>query len=567
MVKRKTPKSWAEEVAELDDPAPPDFDPEERADDVVDNPEDSSFSGDDGSQNDAREHYEDVGRSRLRKPESVNLGPQYKGLRINRDDFATGSESEGSVGSGFSDGNGSSEDEFATMDGEPSKKAEDDDKFTSLDEDLKEQGEDKNKGTDSLVEFGTESKQDEDMRSTEYDANGEDFEDQRDHLSESDEDDSEMEEFDSISEAGSKASMGSSNVSDETSPSVPSDRAALRQMMAESQKSVIATISAATKADLAKGKAIKQQGSAFDALLNTRIRLQKPLIATNSLSLPSTAENSDPLATVHAAEAAALNLWTQLDSLRQTLHPPTDLKSQKRPFSATLSTPTSELWARMQTQDSISTPHNRAILAKWSSRLHPPAQLRSSLSANSSSQTPLPVLLDQHLSPQNTTRLIARTRIPRSCAPVQASIRHSSTSDGNIYDDADFYTLLLRDLVDRRMADPAASSHSTTTTTAKPTAPSSSLMTMPDLKAAKRMRRANVDTKASKGRKMRYTVHEKLRDFMVREDRGTWGERRVEELFGSLFGGQRKVELGEGSEAEEKDDEERREEGLMLFRR
>lgn len=38
-----------------------DFDPEERADDVVDNPEDSSFSGDDGSQNDAREHYEDVG--------------------------------------------------------------------------------------------------------------------------------------------------------------------------------------------------------------------------------------------------------------------------------------------------------------------------------------------------------------------------------------------------------------------------------------------------------------------------------------------------------------------------
>ena len=56
-----------------------------------------------------------------------------------------------------------------------------------------------------------------------------------------------------------------------------------------------------------------------------------------------------------------------------------------------------------------------------------------------------------------------------------------------------------------------------------------------DLKPAKR-HRPNVDTKASKGRKMRYTVHEKLRDFMVRDDRSTWGEKQVTELFGGLLG-------------------------------
>lgn len=77
MVKRKTPKSWAEEVAELDDPALQgtltiiaashynanglDFDPEENVEDAVDNPEDSSYSSDNESQKDAREHYEDVG--------------------------------------------------------------------------------------------------------------------------------------------------------------------------------------------------------------------------------------------------------------------------------------------------------------------------------------------------------------------------------------------------------------------------------------------------------------------------------------------------------------------------
>lgn len=504
-------------------------------------------------------------KSRLRKPDVASLGPQYKGSRISRDDLlATGSESDNPFGSDFGYGNGSSEDNFASMDGELSTKLEDEDEFTDLSEDLKVQVETKGEGLNGREELENEFGQDGDKSSSQDGAKGEIVKGQRHDRSNSDDEDSEMEELDSIS----GASMSSSNTPDDFSPSVPGDRAALRQMMAESQKSVIATISAATKADLAKGKAIKQQRSAFDALLNTRIRLQKALVAANSFSLPPMAESSDPLATVRAAESAALSLWTQLDSLRQSLHPRANSKSRKRPFSATLSTPTSEIWACMQTQGSISTPHNRAILAKWSSRLHPPGQLRSSLSMNSSSQMPLSVLMDQHLSPQNITRLIERTRIPRSCAPLQASSRHhsaSDASDAHIYDDADFYTLLLRDLVDRRMADPAASSHSA----AAPTALSSSTMSMPDLKAAKRIRRANVDTKASKGRKMRYTVHEKLRDFMVREDRGTWGERRVEELFGSLLGHQRKVELGEGNEEEEMDDEEgrREENGLMLFRR
>lgn len=426
-----------------------------------------------------------------------------------------------------------------------SEEEQDDDEFADVDETLKEQRGEEEGGTNRPRDVENDSESDGDMSSIEDGANGKNFDAQRDAMSDSDDVDSELE-----------------------APSPLSDRAALRQMMAQSQKSVIATISAATKADLAKGKAIKQQRSAFDALLNTRIRLQKALIATNSFSPPSTAENSDPLATVRAAESAALKLWTQLDSLRQSLHPPpATSKSLKRPFSATLSTPSSELWASMQRQDSTSTPHNRAVLTKWSSRLQAPAQLRSSLSTNSSSQTPIPVLVDQHLSPQNITRLIERTRIPRSCAPLQASTRHHPVSETNIYDDADFYTLLLRDLVDRRMADPAASSQSAAA--ASRTAQSSSMMSMPDLQAAKRMRRANVDTKASKGRKMRYTVHEKLRDFMVREDRGTWGERRVEDLFGSLLGRQRKVELREGSDEEDRDDadERREEEGLMLFRR
>ena len=77
-----------------------------------------------------------------------------------------------------------------------------------------------------------------------------------------------------------------------------------------------------------------------------------------------------------------------------------------------------------------------------------------------------------------------------------------------------------------------------------------------------------VDTKASKGRKMRYTVHEKLQNFMAPEDRGRWGERQRGELFASLLG--RRVGLGEGEGEEEWGEGEMHvdvdeEEGLRLF--
>ena len=52
-----------------------------------------------------------------------------------------------------------------------------------------------------------------------------------------------------------------------------------------------------------------------------------------------------------------------------------------------------------------------------------------------------------------------------------------------------------------------------------------------------------VDVKASKGRRLRYTIHEKIQDFMapVAEKKlGWWEERQIRELFGSLLG-QKKV--------------------------
>lgn len=83
-----------------------------------------------------------------------------------------------------------------------------------------------------------------------------------------------------------------------------------------------------------------------------------------------------------------------------------------------------------------------------------------------------------------------------------------------------------------------------------------------------------VDTKASKGRKMRYTVHEKLQNFMAPEDRGSWGERQRGELFSSLLGrkmllAEEEVEVGDARSGSEVDGEmdgiEGGEGGLRLF--
>jgi protein AATF/BFR2 len=60
-------------------------------------------------------------------------------------------------------------------------------------------------------------------------------------------------------------------------------------------------------------------------------------------------------------------------------------------------------------------------------------------------------------------------------------------------------------------------------------------------------------------------VQEKLQNFMAPEERGEWGERQRDELFGSLFG--KRLRLGEEDvESESEMEADAEEAGLMLFR-
>lgn len=330
-----------------------------------------------------------------------------------------------------------------------------------------------------------------------------------------------------------------------------SSRAELRKIMNEEQKTVVATISQAAKADADKGNAVKAQRKSFDSLLSVRMVLQKALVATNSMQTideKDTEENA-----YEAAEQAAVKLWNTLDGLRHELS-----KSRiggeagKKRKRIDVSAPSSKFWEKMQSSEVSMIDTRQTTLEKWSSKVRGTTAVPLTKKLNPTvTQSITSVLQDQLASSEH---LIRKTKIPRSCAPIQRDAK--LTEDVDIYDDGNFYQLLLKELVDQRRVEslnaPAAG------------ADSGNALQWTAVKEAKTKK--NVDTKASKGRKMRYTVHEKLQNFMAPEDRGAWEPESIDRFFGTLLG--QKMTLGEDVEME--DDEDGgvsiEEEGLKLFR-
>lgn len=100
----------------------------------------------------------------------------------------------------------------------------------------------------------------------------------------------------------------------------------------------------------------------------------------------------------------------------------------------------------------------------------------------------------------------------------------------SVYDDADFYALVLRELIDHKKTyTKHTSGELSGSTLIAATTPT-------NLLRGNRTKRANLDTKASKGRKMKYTVHERLQNFMAPVDLGSWERKQAEELFAGLLG-------------------------------
>eukprot|EP00731_Ephydatia_muelleri_P025280 Em0017g363a len=106
---------------------------------------------------------------------------------------------------------------------------------------------------------------------------------------------------------------------------------------------------------------------------------------------------------------------------------------------------------------------------------------------------------------------------------------HLRDCDEEIFDDEDFYHRLLKDLIERKM---------NFTETSDPIAMGRQWLELQKLRTKAKKK---VDTKASKGRKIRYQVHPKLVNFMAPIQRGSMSDASRNDLFYSLFGGSEKA--------------------------
>ncbi|CAK5273857.1 unnamed protein product [Mycena citricolor] len=465
--------SLAEQIAQLQEPAPVDLDPE----DVQAGLDAQDILVDDN----AREHYVDVGN--LRRLQSV-ADPKYAGVKISRDQLK---ERElDSAGEDFSD---------------------DQDSFHTLESPVGHEDESNGDGDGPVGEEDG----DEDIEEDEdEDGTGGDQEDDEDAMNED-----------------------PSNLKPLPTPPAPQDT------VNTSEGALSSTLQKTRAEDRKKGQAVTQQIAIWDALLDARIRLQKSATCANRLPSSANIKRYEEIPECRSAlnkmldEAFALSddlfsLQEKLVSANEVVSLPAR-KRRKLDLEGTLdeySTLLNDAAAHAANIEHAIHPHTVQTLSKWSSKIQavaPAALMASSRTAfssrNSQNLKSAVQLIDETLLDHR--KLVARTQARRNNTlriGEVAGLDGEEDVDIECFDDNDFYQQLLKDIIDSRGSGDSGADH---------------WQVVQKQKKAKK----TVDTKASKGRKLRYEAHEKLQHFMVPVPvPGMWHDEQIDELFSSLMG-------------------------------
>ncbi|KAJ7743114.1 apoptosis-antagonizing transcription factor [Mycena metata] len=449
--------SLAEQIAQLQEAGPIDFDPEDvqaGADPTEDLAEISTV----------REHYVDVGPSTLRRLQSV-ADPKYEGVKTSRKQLME--ESDGAPSDSEDEGEG----------------------------DAASHGENESNG-------GSGGEEQEDGESVPSQSEAED-------------------------------------ASEDWPAPPPPPPPKRRSVEPEAADDLPSTLRKTRDEDRKKGKAVSQQIAVWETLLDARIRLQKSVVATNRLpssahlsqftEIPECRESLDKmLEEAFLLSDELFDLEEKLISANDSVVPPPRKRRRLQSDAAPsdFSTQLHDAAAAASALEHAYHPYLVQTLSKWSSKIQavaPSALLPSNRNAfssrNSQNLKSAVQLIDETLIDHR--KLLARTQLRRD-----KSVRLGETTqpeeeedrvDVDVFDDADFYQQLLRDIIDSRGN----------------AAGGEDWMSVQKQKKAKK----KVDTKASKGRKLRYEVHEKLQNFMVPVPvPGMWHEEQIDELFSSLMG-------------------------------
>ena len=309
-----------------------------------------------------------------------------------------------------------------------------------------------------------------------------------------------------------------------------------------------ATLAARAARDAAKGAAVAAQRTLWERALETRILLQKAVAASNKLPRPPALAAAARGGEEHAgvATAAATTACAAAGAVASILEVATVLadraagREEERHggggnlTTAAPSPPTSSslpethaLWLRLEAALDASSPARDAAFDRW----HRKASL---LAGGGAALAGGLRVLDAPPSRQvaaavaDPARLIARSRLPLEAAPRRVGegwprprpaedpeAPGAVVRDDDTFDDGEFYAQLLKEFVEGAGGGGGSAS----------------------ARAPAAKRRKTVDRRASKGRKLRYDVHDKLVGFMAATEEPEPPLAR--QLCGALFGGVR----------------------------
>ncbi|KAI8822550.1 apoptosis-antagonizing transcription factor [Fimicolochytrium jonesii] len=491
---------------------PVDYDPEKDAADAFGGNDSDANSADEGE--DATEHYVKVGRGRLRDLAGVELDHvKYGGKKVSRNAIF-GDEASGS---GDEDGSDDGEEEGLSEDGEGLESAD---------------GGESASGEDFEEDFGEGGHED-------------DEEDDEDEVGEDDESDNEEEESEDQSQAEG-ISHSQARVAKE-----------LQQLAAEESK-LIKKMSVSAKADVEKGHHVRAQIMLWDNLLDSRIRIQRTVSIANRFPKPdtypafyNTASETDRAALAETSDEL-FNLVDGLISLRTSLisqNPQVaaavpaaeSARKRKRDPSDTTEIQLETLWKQLNPIDTQFKQYRDATIDKWNNKVQMATGALAPLQKKFKSINQS-VVSQIRQTVGDKERLIKRSQLRRSdyrCLGEEEKTEederaategrngadaHLSNHDAEIFDDGDFYQQLLKELIESRMTD-----------TDDAVLNGLKWAHFKSLKNSSKKKK-KVDTRASKGRKIRYHIHEKLTNYMAPQPQGTWHDEMSEELFAGLLG-------------------------------
>ncbi|XP_016964643.1 protein Aatf [Drosophila biarmipes] len=280
------------------------------------------------------------------------------------------------------------------------------------------------------------------------------------------------------------------------------------------------------QAEIQKGLCVQNQLRVWERLLELRINTQKFTSKANQLPAPATLkklgfENEELQSVLNEAQERSSKLLQQLLALQSALHQQNSemRKSVKRKQLLEDSGPAAKRFGTvLQNNFQQMTGYRNEVLLKWDDRtklLTPGAGIkRKSLQEDYDIIKKIDsALANREVLVEKSQTLKSNQADQQENEPVQR-VKH-------IYDDSDFYHQQLRELIEYKASTSSNMSEIT--------------KQFVELQKLRQKMKKKVDTRASKGRKLRYVVHNKLINFMAPNENSDWTESSKSELYKSLF--------------------------------